>query len=115
MLWFIMLALIGSSLWVWLIRRNQWRRLLPEGNWIVTFDEQGVAVTAPPGDRREAKWQNLSRIALRTTDDGPWSADVFWGLHENGSAEATIVFPGGATGEQALLKEFGSSFRHEAV
>src|SRR5580692_236609 len=54
MLWFIMLALIGSSLWVWLIRRNQWRRLLPEGNWIVTFDEQGVAVTAPPGGRREA-------------------------------------------------------------
>jgi len=29
--------------------------------------------------------------------------DVFWGFHENGSSAATAFFPGGATGEQALI------------
>jgi hypothetical protein len=103
MAWFFVAALISGTLWVWFRMRHG--RLVPEADWIVTFDGQGVTVTSPKGDRQEAKWLSLSRIAIRTTDDGPWREDVFWGLHENGSAKARVVFPGGATGEQALIKE----------
>ena len=51
------------------------------------------------------EWSKLTRAAIRTTDEGPWEMDVFWGFHENGSSAATAVFPGGATGEQALITE----------
>jgi len=49
------------------------------------------------------EWSKLTRVAIRTTDKGPWEMDVFWGFHENGSSAATAFFPGGATGEQALI------------
>jgi hypothetical protein len=73
--------------------------------WRVEFDEVRITVTHPQGEQGSAEWAGLTKIAIRTTDDGPWDMDVFWGFHENGSNAASTVFPGGATGERALMEE----------
>ncbi|GAC1629612.1 MAG: hypothetical protein NVS9B10_21020 [Nevskia sp.] len=52
-------------------------------------------------------WKDLTKVGIRTTDEGPWQPDVFWGLHA-GKEEPAVVFPGGATGEQEIIKAFNA-------
>jgi hypothetical protein len=90
---------------------------MPEAAYRVMYDDTRITVTAPDGEARTVAWSALTKVGIRTTDDGPLEADVFWGLHA-GSGEPAVVFPGGATGEQDLLREFGvrlPGFRHEEV
>jgi len=39
---------------------------------------------------------------IRTTDGGPWQSDVFWTYYA-GADEPALVYPGGATGDSALV------------
>jgi YD repeat-containing protein len=79
------------------------RLLMPESLYRVEFDDDLIAVTHPRGERHEVRWDKLDRVAIRTTDGGPWELDLFWGFHEirNGPS---AVFPGGAPGGHALIK-----------
>jgi hypothetical protein len=78
--------------------------LMPESLCRVESDDASITVTYPRGERQVVEWSKLTRVAIRTTDDGPWDMDLFWGLHENGSSAATAIFPGGATGERPLME-----------
>lgn len=80
---------------------------LSEAQFIVQSNKDAITVTAPNGEKQSVLWKDLTKVAIRTTDDGPWQADVFWGFH-TGNDKPTLVFPGGATGEQELLKEMES-------
>lgn len=83
-----------------------WRRagspLMPESEFVVRFDADAITVVAPNGEMQSVMWKDLTRVGIRTTDDGPAQPDVFWGLH-TGAEEAALVFPGGSTGEQEIL------------
>jgi hypothetical protein len=78
--------------------------LHPEAQNIITFDTDKIAVTYPNGEIRSVCWSDLTMIGIRTTDEGPFVADVFWGLHGPDKAPE-VVYPQGATGEQELLAE----------
>ena len=80
-------------------------RLQPESLWIVEFDDVGVTVKHPQGELQAAKWNEITKVAIRTTDEGPWDIDLFWGLHTKGTPDPAAVFPGGASGEEAFMKE----------
>jgi hypothetical protein len=84
---------------------RQRRRLMPEVYLRVEFDDQGVTAIDSMGETRAVQWSHLTKIAIRTTDEGPWSADVFWAFHEAGSANPAVVIPGGCEGDSDLLTE----------
>ena len=66
------------------------------------FDTDAITVVGPDGETQSVRWRDLTKVGIRTTDDGPWNPDVFWGLHA-GEEKAALVFPGGATGEQEVV------------
>lgn len=58
--------------------------------------------------------EDLQRVEILTTDQGPFRPDVFWVLH---GSETSCVGPQGATGERELLDRLQKlpGFRNEAV
>ena len=101
MLIIAMLVMLGG--YVYASRRPQ-KNLMPERLFVVTFDERAITVTFPRGEVMRGLWEEISRVGIRTTDEGPFLPDVFWGIHAGGE-EVAVEFPGGATGEQELLAE----------
>lgn len=87
---------------------------MDEASYIVSLDETGVTCRHPSGKVEAITWEGLRIVILATTDDGPFSPDVFWML---GDSEIRCTIPQGATGESALLSRFQSlpGFNNEAV
>jgi hypothetical protein len=72
-----------------------------EAKWNVTVSENEVSCTRPNGKVESLKWDDLEVVAVETTNEGPFVADVFWYLAGETSG---CVVPLGATGEDAMLK-----------
>lgn len=74
---------------------------LPESSFKVTFNDQEIVCTRPDGTQERVTWQDLQKIEIMNTGEGPFSPDCFWLLHgtENG-----CVIPQGATGDAELLE-----------
>jgi len=93
-------------------------RRAPDGEalWFVRFDAETVSVTIPNPSLQSVRWDEITRIQVRTTDEGPWAPDVLWGLHR---AEGDpVIHLNGATGLQELLGEMGHrlpDIRHDEV
>lgn len=95
----IAVAAIAAFFW-W--RAGARPPLVPEAQFVVRFDTDAITVVGPDGETQSVRWRDLTKVGIRTTDDGPWKPDVFWGLHA-GREKAALVFPGGATGEQEIM------------
>ncbi len=78
--------------------------LMPESLRHATCGDAGVSVERPDGQTQSVQWGELTKITIRTTDDGPINPDVFWEFYAGGDSPA-VVYPGGATGEQECLSE----------
>ena len=89
-------------------------RLVPESLYVVQLFDSGVSCTHPDGGVERVEWDDLQRVEIMTTDQGPFRPDVFWVLH---GSETGCLIPQGATGEEDLLDRLGKlpGFRHEAV
>ena len=70
----------------------------------ITFDDRTITVRYPDGDTCAIGWDELTLVGIKTTDEGPFVADVFWGLH-GPDGKPQVVYPQGATGEGELLAE----------
>lgn len=82
---------------------------------IVSWDENGVAVAYPSGERHATAWDAVNCVAIETNDSGPWGADVWWLLE---GASDRVAYPQGATGDEGMLAELPKrfpGFNHEAV
>ena len=91
---------------------------MPEALFRVEYSDERIEVVCPQGHRHSVAWQALTQVGIRTTDDGPWSPDVFWGLHENNSTTPGVAFPGGSTGEAELIRAMQArlpGFRNEEL
>ena len=75
--------------------------LHPESETVVEFGDEGIRGRAPGAEPWSIPWRDLERVEIRTTDEGPFTADVFWVLH---TASAARVVPQGATGERELFE-----------
>jgi hypothetical protein len=84
--------------------------LMPESLYIASCEEVGVSVERPNAPAQTVSWAAITRVAIRTTDEGPANPDVFWEFY-SGATSPTVVFPGGATGEQECLKELQSRLK----
>jgi hypothetical protein len=77
---------------------------MPEALCEVTFDDRTITARYPNGETRAIRWDELTLVGIKTTDEGPFVADVFWGLH-GPDGKPQVVYPQGATGEEGLLAE----------
>jgi hypothetical protein len=98
---------VALAVLVWLRRaRTGTRRsgrLMPEALVRVGFDEDEILCSYPEGVFRRLAWSDIRQVDIRTTSEGPFLPDVFWGIHAGGDTPP-IVFPQGATGEPELLQ-----------
>lgn len=72
-----------------------------ESKWVVTVSETECSCTRPNGGVESLKWDDLEIVAIETTDEGPYAADVFWYL---AGEQTGCVVPLGATGEDEMVK-----------
>lgn len=66
----------------------------------IAFDEEGVTRTMRDGRVEQICWDDLERIEIVTTDQGPFADDVFWLLVGD---KGGCVAPSEAEGTPALV------------
>ena len=79
----------------------RWRRLFPESQVVVDILEDTIRCTWPGKEPETINRETLQRVAIETTDDGPFSCDVFWILEDTDGTR--LVVPKRATGEDELV------------
>ncbi len=91
------------------------RSRIEESKVVVGFDDERVWRRAPNSPEESVRWSELESVVIQTTDAGPFTADFFWVLRAG--AGRTVVFPGGATGAQEILRRLQElpGFDNEAV
>ena len=90
---------------IWRRRRGVPRHLEPESRFIVRISDTEVACERPDGKTERVGWDDLQRVEILTTSDGPMLPDVFWILH---GTDRGCAIPQGARGERALLERLQS-------
>ena len=66
----------------------------------VRLTETTLFVTLPTGSELRLELSQLDRVAVRTTDDGDWTPDVFWIVS---AGPYTCLIPQGIAGEAELF------------
>ncbi len=97
-------VVVGIVLWVGSRGRKGRPGPMPQALCAVAFDDRTITVRYPNGDTRAIGWDELTLVGIKTTDEGPFVEDVFWGLH-GPDGEPQVVYAQGATGEEELLVE----------
>lgn len=89
-------------------------KLMPESDYVVDLTDTEVICRSPNGRTERLAWDDIQRVEILTTADGPFVPDVFWVLH---GSKGGCVIPQGATGEQELMTRLGKlpDFRWEAA
>ncbi|MBB5034598.1 hypothetical protein [Prosthecobacter vanneervenii] len=76
-------------------------RLMPESQFVVRLSESEVSCQRPDGGIETVRWDELERVVIHTTSDGPLLPDCFWLLIGSGTSGCCI--PWGASGGAELL------------
>ena len=85
-----------------------------ERRFVVEVTGAGVTCCRPGGPTESVEWDDLQKVFIRTTDEGPFAPDVFWIL---AGRKGGCVVPQGATGEDVLLERLQAlpGFDNEAL
>lgn len=75
--------------------------LQPENQFAVSLTDREVVCQRSDGLTERVVWEDLRRVEILTTADGPISPDTFWVLSDSHSG---CMIPWGASGEQELLE-----------
>ena len=102
------------GLFDWIAKRKRKSGEPPEASFVVDFDDMEIRCKRPDGDVERVRWNDLTRVILRNTDEGPFVPDIFWILE---GSQGGCVIPQGATGEDLLLQRLQElrGFNNEAV
>jgi len=77
--------------------------LYPECLFIVKVSDSEVLNQRPDGVVERVAIKDLNEVVVETNTSGPWGADVWWLLSSKIPGNK-CAFPGGATGEEGVLK-----------
>lgn len=99
-------------LWRWLQNLRSGARSLPALR--ASFDDDGVSLERSGRALGTVAWRDLVAVEFVTTDEGPFSEDVFLVLHDGGPG---FVVPQGAEDFGALLERLQKlpGFENRAV
>jgi hypothetical protein len=84
-------------------RKSKQVLLMPESLFQVKYNDEKIWCIDPSGQKSDINWDDIMILKIRTTDEGPMLPDVFWEFY-NDTKKLQLVFPGGATGENEILK-----------
>lgn len=89
-------------------------QLIPEGLYAISITDAAVSYEHPNGTIQSIAWDELRRVEIVTTDEGPFLPDSFWVL--TGEKNQCIIAQG-AKGESLLLERLQSlpEFDNEAL
>jgi len=76
-------------------KREPKRPYFPEGEYIVTITSSFIKVEHPQRETEQVMWNNIQKIKLVNTADGPWLPDVWLALI---GKDDGCVIPQGAKG-----------------
>ncbi len=113
----IVFILIHVVLYVWFIQRFVFRKLIEEQTPVLKVDGKSGSVEYPGEEKRQIPWNAVRRIQLLTTDEGPWSEDVWWLFYLAG-VDDPVVVPHGSQGNEKVfdvLEKHFSGANMEAV
>lgn len=74
-------------------------KLMPESQFLVTISEQAITCQRPDGTTESVRLDDLQKVDILTTSDGPFAPDAFWLLH---GTSGGCSIPHGASGEKEL-------------
>ena len=77
--------------------------LPPESLYVVTLTSDEIRVSHPRRPTEAIMLSELSEVSIVTNDSGPWGTDVWW-LLLGAKPKSGCSFPGGASGEETVLK-----------
>jgi len=77
-------------------------RLDPESRFVIHLTETEVSCHRLDGIVESVRWDDLHRVQVLRTSDGPLLPDIFWVLQ--GSENDGCCIPFGATGDLELLR-----------
>jgi hypothetical protein len=82
----------------------------------VVITDESVTRFRPDGVQESLRWEDLVEVGIITTDEGPWSEDVFWVLMAS-DRKSSCAIPQGAEGADKLLEALQKlpGFDNEAV
>ena len=76
-------------------------KLSPEYQWKVSINDDTLLSQNWNGELKELSLDDIQRVYVRTTDEGPFITDVWFGIE---TANDLIEVPQGCTGEELLIK-----------
>ena len=100
-IWLLLCVLLCGYLAHRLLPPPDLSDLLSEKDIVVSFDDDEVSCVCPDGYTERVRWDELERVEVITTNEGPWACDVYFVLHGTSSG---CVVPQGATGDQKLVE-----------
>lgn len=100
-IWFVFCVVVSGYLAHRLLPPPDLSGLLTEEDVVVNFDDEEVSCIRPDGYTERVRWDELERVEVITTNEGPWACDVYYVLH---GASSGCLVPQGATGDQKLVE-----------
>ena len=76
-------------------------RLMPESLFIIHMSDTEIACHRPEGTIESVRWDDLEKVEVLATSDGPLLPDKFWVLR---GSQGGCCIPWGATSDLELLK-----------
>jgi len=103
-----------DPVWEYVSARKPHTLLEPESRFVVKLSDTEIVCERPDGRVERVAWNDLTKVEILTTADGPLVPDVFWILH---GSDGGCAIPQGATGERELLARLQtlSKFANDAV
>jgi len=86
----------------------------PPGRNVVVFNGDKIVRTLPDGRVESVRWDDLQKVEIMTTDEGPFAEDVYWMLK---GVTGGCAIPSQAQGMKELLSRLQQlpGFKNEAV
>jgi len=100
-IWFGFCVFLSGFLAHRLLPRPDLSDLVTEEQIVVEFDNDEISCIRPDGYTEQVRWDDLARVEVMTTNEGPWACDVYFVLHGTSSG---CLIPQGATGDQKLVE-----------
>ena len=68
----------------------------------VEFNDEGIRRIMQNGETESINWNELAAVEIVTTDDGPWTEDLYWILRNNDGSRGCAI-PNASEGFKDLL------------
>ena len=80
-------------------------KLLPENHWSISIDNNLLTSIDWDNNVKTIDLNKIERFYIRTTNDGPWNCDIWYGIE---TKIQNLEIPQGTNGENQLLNFINS-------